>query len=133
MLQASQSDPSIRHAVIALGGKLILVSSHTHLPSLIQYTALDKTSQAAATANNDPSQKVVRRQHHDTALQQYALALKHMRERAGTDKPDLRLALLSCLVTLCFEAWNGNQALAMAFVSLILTQSLINTLITLPH
>jgi hypothetical protein len=69
-----------------------------------------------ARADKDASQKAIERRHHETALQQYAVALKHMRERAGTDKPDLRLALLSCLVTLCFEAWNGNQALAMGFV-----------------
>ncbi|KAG9235482.1 hypothetical protein BJ875DRAFT_270756 [Amylocarpus encephaloides] len=94
MLQASQSDPSIRHAIVALG-------------------ALDKTSQLVST-NNEEAIKVNLRHHHESALNQYALALKHMREGADAATPDLRKALLHCLVTLCFEAWNGNQSLAMA-------------------
>jgi hypothetical protein len=31
MLQAAQSDPSIRHAVIALGGKLLLIQDVSHV------------------------------------------------------------------------------------------------------
>jgi hypothetical protein len=114
MLQAAQTDPSIRHAVIALGGTLLPLI--LLIATCLYTTALDKTSQMVATANKDESQKAILRRHHESALEQYAVALKHMRERADTDKPDIRLALLTCLVTLCFEAWNGNQASAMAFV-----------------
>ncbi|CAG8949004.1 hypothetical protein HYFRA_00002132 [Hymenoscyphus fraxineus] len=95
MLQASESDLSIRHAVIALG-------------------ALDKTSQLVSKSENE---KESLRKHHERALQQYAIALKHMREHADK-KPDLRIALLHCLVTLCFEAWSGNQIQAMGQIQL---------------
>lgn len=95
MLQASESDLSIRHAVIALG-------------------ALDKTSQLVS---NSKEEKETLRQHHERALQQYAIALKHMREDAEKE-PNVRIALLHCLVTLCFEAWSGNQAQAMAQIVL---------------
>jgi len=51
-------------------------------------------------------------QHHQNALKQYATAIKAMRQAALTRKQDLRTTLLTCLVIMCFEAWNGNQELA---------------------
>lgn len=51
-------------------------------------------------------------QHHQNALKQYTTAIKEMRQAAFTRKQDLRTTLLTCLVIMCFEAWNGNQDLA---------------------
>jgi hypothetical protein len=51
-------------------------------------------------------------QHHRNALREYAQAIKHMRAAAASGNQDLRTTLLTCLVILCFEAWNGNNELA---------------------
>jgi hypothetical protein len=48
-------------------------------------------------------------QHHKFALRQYATAIKEMRAASSKGTQDIRTTLLTCLVILCFEAWNGNQ------------------------
>ena len=51
-------------------------------------------------------------QHHRNALRQYSEAIKHMRVAAASGKQEIRTAILASLIIICFEAWNGNQELA---------------------
>lgn len=92
LLQACVSEPSIRHAVVALG-------------------ALDKTAESQADFHSfnldDRTENPL--QHHEFALRQYATAVKEMRTASAKGTQDMRTTLLTCLVILCFEAWNGNQ------------------------
>ncbi|KAH6718332.1 hypothetical protein BKA61DRAFT_301134 [Leptodontidium sp. MPI-SDFR-AT-0119] len=95
MLQSCNTNPAIRHALVAIG-------------------ALDKTSETARdfrrlsvdTADGIPSSN----EHHRTALRQYTKAVSLM--RSSSQPLDLKTTLLNCLVILCFEAWNGNLNLA---------------------
>ncbi|KAH7356812.1 hypothetical protein BKA65DRAFT_450661 [Rhexocercosporidium sp. MPI-PUGE-AT-0058] len=95
ILQTCESEPSIRHAVIALGAL-----------DLAAGTLQDFTPMSLDAFKETPLQ------HHQNALKQYSTAIKEMRQAALTRKQDLRTTLLTCLVIMCFEAWNGNQDLA---------------------
>ncbi len=46
-------------------------------------------------------------QHHRIALEQYTTVIRYMRAEASRSEPNLRTALLTCLVIFCFEAWVG--------------------------
>lgn len=85
ILQACETEPSIRHAVIAIG-------------------ALDLTK--------DTNQK----SHHEFALRQYSKAIKHMERSLSLGTRDLRSALILCLLTICFESWNGDISSALTQV-----------------
>jgi hypothetical protein len=95
LLQACESEPCIRHAVVAIG-------------------ALDKTFQSARDFESMSFDSSAEKpsQHHQNALRQYTKAIKQMRVAASGGQMDLRTKLLTCLVILCFEAWNGSQQLA---------------------
>lgn len=77
LLQACVAEPSIRHAVVALG-------------------ALDKTAGSLEDFSSIPG--VVERndpaQHHQNALKQYATAIKYMRAAALSSKQDNRTTLV---------------------------------------
>jgi hypothetical protein len=106
MLQASQEDLSIRHAVVAIG-------------------ALDVTNEHITPSSGSNGSHS---RHQLDALEQYTIAVHHMQVSASsaqyegiTDsaqkaalsgKHDFRIAMLGCLATVCFEAWNGNHTLA---------------------
>jgi hypothetical protein len=51
-------------------------------------------------------------EHRQNALRQYTKAIRHMRGAVQSGKQGLRTTVLTCLVILCFEAWNGNHDLA---------------------
>jgi len=95
ILQTCESEPSIRHAVVALGALDLAARSLRDFSPM----SLDAWRETPL-------------QHHQNALKQYATAIKAMRQAALTRKQDLRTTLLTCLVIMCFEAWNGNQELA---------------------
>ncbi|KAG4430466.1 hypothetical protein IFR05_014055 [Cadophora sp. M221] len=95
ILQTCESEPSIRHAVVALGALDLAARSLQDFSPM----SLDAWKETPL-------------QHHQNALSQYTTAIKEMRQAALTKKQDLRTMLLTCLVIMCFEAWNGNQDLA---------------------
>lgn len=95
LLQACISEPSIRHAVVALGALDLTAESLQDFEKM----SLDDW-------NENPHQ------HHQNALRQYTTAIKEMRAASARGEQDLRTTLLTCFVILCFEAWNGNQDLA---------------------
>jgi len=89
VLQACESNVSIRHAVIAIG-------------------ALDpKTWRGGAKS---PEMKF-RRQF---AYKQYSMAIGHMRKTISTTSLDLRTRLISCLLFICFELCHFNRPSAIA-------------------
>jgi len=106
LLQASQDEVSIRHAIVALGA---LDVTNEHMPAI-----------------SNPNESHSR--HQLDALEQYTIALQHMKvgapktkqenatdsvqKAASTERQDFRTAILGCLATICFEAWNGNHTLA---------------------
>lgn len=101
LLQTCVSEPSIHHAVTALG-------------------ALDKTNEdfeplgSQCVVGSLPVDEGRRNpaQHHQNALKLYATAIKLMRESASGGKQSIRTTLLTCLVIFCFEAWTGLKELA---------------------
>ena len=106
LLQACVTEPSIRHAVLALG------ALDKTAESLEDFGSLPCVSEA-----NDPAR------HHQNALKQYTTAIGHMRVAALRNKQDIRTTLVrysanspdtllieeqvTCLVIFCFEAWDG--------------------------
>ena len=97
MLQICHKEEFARHAVIALGA----------LSETMDVVRSDNTS------SRTPEE--IRRKHHQHALRYYGKALKLMREvpnRKG--QAWVKYALLSCLLTTCFENYMGNQESAIA-------------------
>jgi hypothetical protein len=78
LLQTCMSEPSIRHAVVALGA--------------LDMTAETQGDTGTVSLHNrkDPYQ------HHQNALKQYTTAIKHMKIASAIGKQDLRTTLLTC-------------------------------------
>ncbi|RDW69198.1 hypothetical protein BP6252_08218 [Coleophoma cylindrospora] len=94
VLQACDTDPAIRHAVIAIG-------------------ALDFTLELAhaepipAKSPLNMHHKEVQK-HHSFALRQYGAAIRQIRNSASEAKVNTRRILLGCLLISCFEMFQGN-------------------------
>lgn len=84
--QASEMEPFVRHAVIALGA----MAKQKHAPSFVK--ASDSTY----------------------ALKQYDESLKRMRQAIKERDHDIRKALIACLLVFCFESLQGNLELAVS-------------------
>jgi hypothetical protein len=101
ILQACQSESSIRHAVIAIG-------------------ALDMTSMAARDfqAGNSCGGIVKKDEavnnHHRFALKQYSKAIACMRDAVKRGDQPIRTALLACMLIICFETYHGDHKAALA-------------------
>ncbi|KAF4616221.1 hypothetical protein G7Y89_g15184 [Cudoniella acicularis] len=89
--QAGETQPYIRHAIIAIGA----LSRSRKLIGWKKEPSL-----------SDP--------HNRYALVQYCKALKGMRESIKDSVDDGRNALLACLLVFCFESLQGHQAVASA-------------------
>jgi hypothetical protein len=87
--QAGEVEPSIKHAIIALGA----LSKSTNNPG----------------ASWDP--------HHEYALIQYDKALKSMRAAMRGQDRNYRNILMSCILVFCFESQEGHLASASAHAS----------------
>jgi hypothetical protein len=79
LLQTCMSEPSIRHAVVALGAL-----------DMIAETQGDTGTVSLDNRKDDPYQ------HHQNALKQYTTAIKHMKIASASGKQDLRTTLLTC-------------------------------------
>jgi hypothetical protein len=94
VLQASEQNEAIRHAIIAVG-------------------ALDITLQASkATTQVDPM--VAMDEHHRFAITQYSKAITKMRISISENQHSLRTTLLTALLIICFECLHGNHESAIA-------------------
>ncbi|CZR59081.1 uncharacterized protein PAC_08973 [Phialocephala subalpina] len=90
LLQTCSSHPAIRHAVFAIA-------------------ALDKVSQTPTATSNPYLDQATdpKLQHYRAALTQYTKAIQAMRSAANSNL-DPKIALLTCHLIICFEAWTGN-------------------------
>ncbi|KUJ06882.1 uncharacterized protein LY89DRAFT_726283 [Mollisia scopiformis] len=90
VLQASEADDSIRHAVISIG-------------------ALDMTTAMMRDLENSNA-----REHHFFALKLYSKAIRGMREVVlrQKEKHDMQTALVASMLIVCFETYHGNYASA---------------------
>jgi hypothetical protein len=86
IFQASETDSSIRHGIIAVGG----LKAITDIPE----------SQRGAQG------------HVEFALSQYGKAIQAMRKSCLDGKQDLRTTLINSLLVMCFESMNGNHTAA---------------------
>jgi hypothetical protein len=98
VLQESHSEPAIRHAVVAVG-------------------ALHKTMAEYLKSSGEGVSSSEQKAHHDFALRQFQKAIREIRERMSNGHVRLRLALISCLLFICFESFHGDLDSAMAQVS----------------
>jgi hypothetical protein len=97
VLQACEREPSIFHAVVALGA---LGASVRRARSCIK-----------------PAYRVQRYredEHYRFSLQQYSTAVKQMREAIEKGKHSLRNAMVASILLITFETYHGNQGLALA-------------------
>lgn len=93
MLQACEKSQSVRHGVVAIA-------------------ALDLTSDASrkrVQTSAHRADSLDPNAHHQFALQQYGLAVRHMRIALSKGDQDLATLLMTCLVIICFEAFHGNH------------------------
>lgn len=100
VLQACEDTPPIRHAIIAIGALDRTLDTTRRVKSVCHAGGKDCDSESA--------------QHHQFALHQYGKAIKRMKDLLATGTQDFRKALILCLLTVCFEALNGDMQLAMA-------------------
>jgi len=103
ILQACETDPAIRHAVVAIGALDFTLGISHGRPLL--------SSSGILESNHEEAEK-----HHRFALRQYGAAIREMRLLISKEKPDIRRTLLGCLVIACFEALHGNFPSAIAQV-----------------
>ncbi|CZR58059.1 uncharacterized protein PAC_07949 [Phialocephala subalpina] len=108
ILQASASEPFIRDTLVAIGA----------LNSCGRKWAKDLPAGKKSTTRIEATPQL------QFALQQYGTAVKSMRKKLasyendkgssvrGTKERKLRLALISCILVVCFEALEGNHFLA---------------------
>jgi hypothetical protein len=95
VLQACEDNPPIRHAIIAIGA-LDKTLDATQSEKTMQYSIIQSRISEGLT-------------HHQFALQQYGIAIKRMKELLSAGIQDYRNALFLCLLTVCFEALNGDM------------------------
>ncbi|KAE9367259.1 hypothetical protein N431DRAFT_495543 [Stipitochalara longipes BDJ] len=93
MLQACERSQAVRYGIVAIA-------------------ALDLTSDASLSrlqTSHLASDSLDPNAHHQFALQQYGLAVRHMRNSLSKGDQDLPTILMTCLVIICFEAFHGNH------------------------
>jgi hypothetical protein len=99
ILQVCNEEPFACHAVIAIGALNI---------------AMETVQDAPERGLSIEARRKYGEPHHKFALQQYGKALKLMRDLPRESKFYYRNALMSCLLTTCFENYIGNQDAALA-------------------
>jgi hypothetical protein len=105
VVQASQQDESIRNAVVALG-------------------ALQKSRQSTPTSSPPPYSAPLHDTHYEFALNTYQKAITGLRERLAIGNASPKVALITCLLFVCFEIIHGDleAALAQVFSGVCLLQ-----------
>jgi hypothetical protein len=86
VLQAAVAEPSIRHAVIAIG------AIHEDFSSRLQIHDSDYEPPIQAFA-----------------LRQYTKAIHHLHQLMATQAQQLDFTLLACILFICFDSLLGNQ------------------------
>ncbi|KUJ14520.1 uncharacterized protein LY89DRAFT_141829 [Mollisia scopiformis] len=104
VLQACEHEDAFRHAVIAIGGldRALEISQASGKQCPVGRTSIDDESLA---------------NHYHFALQQYDDFIVQMRRRLPESSHDLRRALISCMLVVCVELYQGNQCVALTHAS----------------
>jgi hypothetical protein len=93
VLQASLNEASIRHAVTAIA-------------------ALSKTAEETPKNSQPMGISKIKDEHYRFGIQQYNKAITSLRETLATKETALRTALIACILFVCIEAIQGDQAAA---------------------
>lgn len=98
VVQASESQDAIRNAVMAIGALVnaLDVARKSGNPFLMHTADLDLT---------------ICGRHH-FALEKYGNAIRQMRRDMEDEKYDLRTTIISCILVVCFELFEGNHGAA---------------------
>lgn len=96
--QASELEPFVRHAMVAIGA----------------ITKISKDARILKSSGQVDCKKHNLDLEHQYALKQYDKALKGMRDATARGEHDLRTALIACLLAFCFETLQGRQGPACA-------------------
>lgn len=102
VLQSSESNSGIRACVIAIGALDQALDSAHEAQSTDENKNLD--SQRHTGKLPHPASM-----HHEFALRQYGRAIKQLRESMMKEHRDVRMALIACVLTACFEALHGDM------------------------
>jgi hypothetical protein len=94
-VQESFSEPAIRHAVVALGA----LTKSLHESKNQPFAMIMPPSNASV-------------EHHEFALKQYNKAIVNLRQTISEGKPQIRTALVACLLFVCFENFHGDYEAA---------------------
>jgi hypothetical protein len=94
-VQESFSEPAIRHAVVALGA----LTKSLHESENQPFGMIMPPSSASV-------------EHHEFALKQYNKAIVNLRQTLSKGKPQIRTALVACLLFVCFENFHGDYGAA---------------------
>ena len=93
VLQASLNEASIRHAVTAIA-------------------ALSKIAEEKLTNPQPMGISIIMNEHYRFGIQQYNKAIMSLRETLASKENVLRTALIACILFVCIEAIQGDQAAA---------------------
>lgn len=106
VLQASETEQSIKHAVLAIAA-LEIASSKLTKPAFVSQLA-------PRLAVNRKPREVERNAsgHQIFPLRQYGKAIEKMNAAALTNKCSLKTALLNSLLIICFESFQGDHGSA---------------------
>ena len=104
VLQACESEASIRHAVIAIGA-LDMTSMATQISQ----------AKGGQTPNENADSAI---DCHRFALKQYSKAISCMREGLTRGNQPLRTALLGCILIVCFETYHGDHKAALSQIQI---------------
>ena len=96
-----ESEEFARHGVLALAAL---------------HKTIEAISEPRGTLATVESNRQIAIHHHEVALKHYAKSLRLMRQRTADVKDEyhVRNLLLSCLLTVCFENYHGNEESALA-------------------
>lgn len=94
-VQESFSEPAIRHAIVALGA----LTKSLHESENQPFGMIMPPSNASV-------------EHHEFALKQYNKAIVNLRQSLSKGKPQIRTALVACLLFVCFENFHGDYEAA---------------------
>ena len=103
MLQASERNSAVRHGIIAIAALDITLQ--------LKHDRLLNHRYGAGTIPVDP------RTHYQFALRQYGLAIQAMQKETSKGTQDLASMLVTCLVIICFETFQGNSYNALAQIN----------------
>jgi hypothetical protein len=102
VLQACETEPSIRHAVIAIGA-LDMAFESGEIRHNGKRPMFPQTGENRGNAGS----------HHQFALEQYAKAIKQMRDTLSEPRRDMKNTLIACLLFVCFEKFHANNHLSL--------------------